>query len=311
MSRVRARVEGTVQGVGFRPYVYRLAAELGLAGHVLNDSRGVVVEVEAPSRDGRALPRAPAGRGAAARDGRARDRGAARRARRARLLDPRQPGRRRAARAAVTPDSATCADCLAELFDPADRRYRYPFIELHQLRPAVHDRARRPVRPAATRRWPASPCARPAAPSTRTRPTGASTPSRTPARTAGRGCGSCTRAAARSTTRGRPIRSRRPRGAAATARSSRSRASAASTSPAGPSDEDAVARAARAQAPRGQAVRADGADARGGARRWSRSSAAAEELLLLAARGRSCWRRGAPDAPRGAVGGAAARPSSA
>ena len=49
MSRVRARIEGTVQGVGFRPYVYRLADELGVAGHVLNDSRGVVVEVEAPS----------------------------------------------------------------------------------------------------------------------------------------------------------------------------------------------------------------------------------------------------------------------
>ena len=49
VSRVRARIEGTVQGVGFRPYVYRLAGELGVAGHVLNDARGVVVEVEAPS----------------------------------------------------------------------------------------------------------------------------------------------------------------------------------------------------------------------------------------------------------------------
>ena len=48
MSRVRARVEGTVQGVGFRPYVYRLAGSSGVAGHVLNDERGVLVEVEAP-----------------------------------------------------------------------------------------------------------------------------------------------------------------------------------------------------------------------------------------------------------------------
>jgi hydrogenase maturation protein HypF len=48
VSRIRARVEGTVQGVGFRPYVYRLAGELGVAGQVWNDSRGVVVEVEAP-----------------------------------------------------------------------------------------------------------------------------------------------------------------------------------------------------------------------------------------------------------------------
>src|SRR5205823_14963945 len=45
-ARVRVRVEGTVQGVGFRPYVYRLAREMRLAGFVLNDSRGVLLEVE-------------------------------------------------------------------------------------------------------------------------------------------------------------------------------------------------------------------------------------------------------------------------
>ena len=46
-ARVRACVRGNVQGVGFRPFVYRLAIELGLDGYVLNDSEGVVVEVEA------------------------------------------------------------------------------------------------------------------------------------------------------------------------------------------------------------------------------------------------------------------------
>src|SRR5580693_5943271 len=46
LTRVRARVRGTVQGVGFRPYVYRLAGELGLAGWVLNDAHGVLLEVE-------------------------------------------------------------------------------------------------------------------------------------------------------------------------------------------------------------------------------------------------------------------------
>ena len=44
--RVRARIDGTVQGVGFRPFVYRLAGELGLDGWVRNDERGVLAEVE-------------------------------------------------------------------------------------------------------------------------------------------------------------------------------------------------------------------------------------------------------------------------
>ncbi len=43
------RVTGTVQGVGFRPFVYRNAVELGLDGQVANDSRGVVIEVEGPA----------------------------------------------------------------------------------------------------------------------------------------------------------------------------------------------------------------------------------------------------------------------
>ena len=46
--RAGARVEGVVQGVGFRPYVHRLAGELGLTGWVLNDERGVLLEVEGP-----------------------------------------------------------------------------------------------------------------------------------------------------------------------------------------------------------------------------------------------------------------------
>ncbi|MEA2427642.1 MAG: hydrogenase maturation protein HypF, partial [Thermoleophilaceae bacterium] len=49
-SAVRVRVEGTVQGVGFRPYVFRLAHELALGGYVLNDERGVLVEVEGDER---------------------------------------------------------------------------------------------------------------------------------------------------------------------------------------------------------------------------------------------------------------------
>ena len=46
LRREQVRVQGTVQGVGFRPYVFRLAGELGLAGFVLNDAHGVLIEVE-------------------------------------------------------------------------------------------------------------------------------------------------------------------------------------------------------------------------------------------------------------------------
>jgi hydrogenase maturation protein HypF len=47
-ERRRLRVTGTVQGVGFRPFVYRSAVELGLSGFVANDSKGVVIEAEGP-----------------------------------------------------------------------------------------------------------------------------------------------------------------------------------------------------------------------------------------------------------------------
>jgi hydrogenase maturation protein HypF len=125
--RVRARVEGTVQGVGFRPYAYRLAGELELAGWVLNDERGVLLEVEGPadSVEGfmRRLP-AEAPPLAAVESVTAEE-----------LLPTGEQGfaileseRRGQADAPVSPDSATCENCLRELFDPADRRFRYPFI---------------------------------------------------------------------------------------------------------------------------------------------------------------------------------------
>ena len=126
MTRVRARIEGTVQGVGFRPYVYRLAGELGVAGHVLNDSRGVVVEVEAADETvERFLARLPVEAPPLANVERV-------------TAEPveelgesgfsiRDSPAGGEPRAAVTPDSATCPDCLAELLDPADRRFRYPF----------------------------------------------------------------------------------------------------------------------------------------------------------------------------------------
>jgi hydrogenase maturation protein HypF len=125
--RVRVRVSGTVQGVGFRPYVYRLAHELGLSGYVLNDSRGVLLEVEGEGVDvGRFLtrlePEAPSPAVlervvTVAREPLGETRFAIRASPQGGRVD-----------VPVTPDSATCAACLRELHDPGDRRYRYPFI---------------------------------------------------------------------------------------------------------------------------------------------------------------------------------------
>ncbi len=125
--RRRLRVEGIVQGVGFRPHVYRLAQALGLAGFVLNDSSGVLIEVEGPPGavrrfEERLAREAPplavlerVGADAVAPTGEFGFR-----------IAPSIGDAR--AEVPVAPDTATCAACLAELDDPTDRRYRYPFI---------------------------------------------------------------------------------------------------------------------------------------------------------------------------------------
>jgi hydrogenase maturation protein HypF len=125
--RTRARVEGTVQGVGFRPFVYRLAAELNLSGWVLNDERGVLLEVEGPAQAVDALMRRLPAEAPPLADvervlteARPPEGGAG-----FRIVESERAG---APDALVSPDTATCDDCLRELFDPADRRYRYPFI---------------------------------------------------------------------------------------------------------------------------------------------------------------------------------------
>jgi hydrogenase maturation protein HypF len=125
--RIRARIDGTVQGVGFRPYVYRLAGELNLSGFVLNDATGVLLEVEGNANAVEAFlarlgPQAPPL--ALVERVRAEDRRPTGEAGFAILASP-SGG---AADAPVAADSATCEECLAELFDPRDRRCRYPFI---------------------------------------------------------------------------------------------------------------------------------------------------------------------------------------
>ncbi|QKW30654.1 carbamoyltransferase HypF [Streptomyces seoulensis] len=125
--RRRLTVRGTVQGVGFRPYVHRLAADLALAGFVSNTASGVLIEVEGPA-DGVArfcdrLTRRPPPLAAVTGVG-------------AEELPATggtapfaiRPTEGSTGRTHLPPDTATCPDCLRELADPADRRHRHPFI---------------------------------------------------------------------------------------------------------------------------------------------------------------------------------------
>jgi hydrogenase maturation protein HypF len=135
VERRRILVRGVVQGVGFRPFVHRLATTFGLGGGVWNDGDGVVVEVEGP---------------AGALDAFAQE-----------LVDQAPPlsriasvtgqriapvGERSFAVAAshggggsalVPPDVATCDDCLRELFEPRNRRFRYPFTNCTNCGPRL------------------------------------------------------------------------------------------------------------------------------------------------------------------------------
>jgi hydrogenase maturation protein HypF len=125
-SRLRVVVRGAVQGVGFRPFVYRLAAASGLEGWVNNSAQGVFVEVEGePHALGEFLLRL----------GREAPPLASIQSLEHSYLDPvgyrgfeiRESDAGGAKTALVLPDIATCADCLRDVLDPADRRHLYPF----------------------------------------------------------------------------------------------------------------------------------------------------------------------------------------
>ena len=125
--RVEVRVEGVVQGVGFRPYVHGLARNLGLSGRVGNDTAGVFMEVEGAEQavneflaalpaqapplavieEVRTNPLTPTGEPGF------------------HIVSSNATGRRDTL---ISADIATCADCLRELADPTDRRFNYPFI---------------------------------------------------------------------------------------------------------------------------------------------------------------------------------------
>lgn len=126
IRRLRINLRGAVQGVGFRPFVYRLAHELQLQGWVMNSANGATIEVEGP---GAALESFLA-RVQSERPPRA----FYQRVDLAHLapigfsgFDIRESDESGSKTAVILPDLATCPDCLCEIFDPQNRRFRYPF----------------------------------------------------------------------------------------------------------------------------------------------------------------------------------------
>ncbi|SHG85163.1 carbamoyltransferase HypF [Streptoalloteichus hindustanus] len=138
-TAARIEVHGLVQGVGFRSFVYRLATALGLSGDVRNDGGRVVVRAAGPAAALSALasrlareapPAARVGSVVVAElpDHVLWERGF-------RVVDSTRDDAEPGAPREVAPDLATCADCLTELFDQDDRRYRYPFLNCAECGP--------------------------------------------------------------------------------------------------------------------------------------------------------------------------------
>jgi hydrogenase maturation protein HypF len=126
-TRQRISVSGIVQGVGFRPHVYRLAHRYGLSGHVENTGSGVAIEVQGPEItiaefvkslefEGPPLARITS---LCMEQTECADETAF-------TILASHAGA--SADTLIAADAATCSDCLRELFDPADRRYGYPFL---------------------------------------------------------------------------------------------------------------------------------------------------------------------------------------
>jgi hydrogenase maturation protein HypF len=136
IKRARYLFTGIVQGVGFRPFIYRLAVRQGLTGFVQNRPDGVLVEIEGTPRAidsffssvGKELPPLANITGVASSEitvaGDAEFQ----------IIASDQDGQ---GDVHITPDSAVCADCLKELFDPADRRFHYPFINCTNCGPRL------------------------------------------------------------------------------------------------------------------------------------------------------------------------------
>ncbi|MFO7982131.1 MAG: carbamoyltransferase HypF [Desulfuromonadales bacterium] len=127
MLRKTVSIEGIVQGVGFRPFVFHLAQKHGLSGWVRNDSRGVSIEVEGETiRVERFLDSLPKEMPPLASISRLESTDTPLRGEKGFVILESEEGTEK--KAQIAPDSWVCPDCLGELFEPENRRYRYPFI---------------------------------------------------------------------------------------------------------------------------------------------------------------------------------------
>ncbi len=128
LNAIELKVSGIVQGVGFRPYVYRLALKYGLAGMVGNTGEGVLIRAQGPGSSLRAfvkalkdeVPRLACITSIEQRHIEAQP------GRKGFVILASQAGGER--KALISPDVAVCRECIRELLDPKDRRYGYPFI---------------------------------------------------------------------------------------------------------------------------------------------------------------------------------------
>ncbi len=127
VKRIRGAIQGIVQGVGFRPFVYQLAHRFDLAGYVINTSQGVLLEVEGPEPSVTAFFEAilaenpPLSQISALDQSEIPALGET-------SFEIRESKAGLARSALISPDVSICPDCLSELRNPHDRRYGYPFI---------------------------------------------------------------------------------------------------------------------------------------------------------------------------------------
>ncbi len=145
-TRVRAKVVGRVQGVGFRPTVYRYATQFGLCGFVCNGPHGVTLEVEGDQSKVGAffdcLTQEPPQQAVIAdiKTEVLRTKGY----RSFEVIESEQQGQ---AAVHISPDLATCDDCLKDILDTREPPLWVRIQQLHELRPAIHHHPRPALRP--------------------------------------------------------------------------------------------------------------------------------------------------------------------